>query len=191
MFGRFPTSKSILTLLALTTCSTTILVDASYADTPAQFNAQRLQIARVSRGLALLRQTVADLGKNIASARPAAVPTNVTTAPATSAPIGANKPTQSWETFDFYPGRSGEVVSYHNATGIGAAFRIREGGKLVQEYKLDFPFAERSAEQRVADAFMIQNCISDFNRVSKSDGGSFYIYVSSDPKIGLACTSTL
>lgn len=191
MFGKIPTTKSILALLALTTFSTTLLAESSYAETPAQFNAQRLQIARVSRGVALLRQTVADLGKKLTAAQPAAVPTSVAVAPETTPPIGGNKPTTGWNTFDFYPGRLGEAVSYHNQTGIGVAFRIKEGGKVVQEYNLNFPLGTRSAEQRTADAFMIQNCINDFHRVMKSDGGSFYINASSDPKIGLLCSSTL
>jgi len=103
--------------------------------------------------------------------------------------IGRNAPTKGWVTFDFFPGRRGEAVSYHNGASVGAVFRIREKGNLIQEYKLDFPFAERMIEQRAADIFMVQNCLAEFRRASEVDGGMFFIQASIDPAIGLVCSS--
>lgn len=198
MFGSLPTNKTILSLIALTTLSGASLIDAAHAQSSAKSSSQRLEITRIVRGLSALRLSVSDLSKQVANMKPAtstspvSAPTTSTPAPtpaAAQAPIGKNTPTDGWVTFDFYPGRIGEAVSYHNATGIGVAFRIRESGKLALEYKLNFPFSERTAEQRSADIFMIQNCINDFNRASKVDGGTFFIQASSDPKLGILCSA--
>lgn len=197
MFGSLSTTKTILSLLALTTISNALIVDVTHAQSSQAKASTRLEISRVVRGLAALRLTVDGLGKQLAHIKPGVVtapvasPTPAAVSAPIQAPIGKNQPTESWLSFDFYTGRVGEVVSYHNASGIGVAFRIREGGKLAQEYKLDFPFAERTADQKAADSFMIQNCITEFRRVSNVDGGIFFILASSDPKLGLLCSSTL
>jgi hypothetical protein len=200
MFGSLPTNKTFLSLLALTAISNSLIVDASHAQTSQAKTSTKLEITRVVRGLAALRQTVDGLSKQVANFKPTVMTAPVASPtpaapPATAvpvqAPIGKNQSTSSWVSFDFYTGRAGEVVSYHNASGIGVAFRIREGGKNVQEYKLDFPFAERTADQKIADSFMIQNCIGEFRRVSGIDGATFYIFASSDPKLGLLCSSSM
>ena len=185
-----PRNKAILSLLALATLTTAPLVaESAYAQESENKPSLRLQLAHVRRNLAMLKNGVTELSGRLGVQK--AVPTPAQSAPAQAqATIGKNTDTKGWITFDFYPGRTSEAVSYHNATSIGVAFRIREGGKLAQEYRLDFPFAERTPEQRAADIFMIQNCIADFHRVSSTDGGAFYIQASSDPKLGLLCSST-
>lgn len=199
MIGSLPSHKTFLSILALTTLSSSLVVDAAHAQSSAKSPSQRLEITRVVRGLAALRLTVSDLSKQVSTMKPTTVAAPVT-APSTVSPtptaapaqaaIGKNAPTNNWLSFDFYPGRIGQAISYHNATSIGVSFRILESGKVVQDYKLDFPLAERTAEQRSADAFMVQNCINDFTRASKVDGGTFFIQASTDPKIGLLCSST-
>lgn len=117
--------------------------------------------------------------------------TGTTTAP-TENVIGKNVSKPNYETFDFYDGRRGEVIVQHNGTGVLAWFRILEGSKVAQDYKLSFSFAGRSADQKTADTFMLQTCVDQFQRAADaSKGGSFYIYPSKDDSIGLLCSSTL
>ena len=198
MIGRSTAAKSFLALVAITTFSSALYLDAAHAESTSQ---TRANYARISRGLAKLSQGLTSLSTQIANQKPVVAVTpgvSVTPAPAViaapQAPIGKNQPTSSYISFDFYDGRVGEAISYHNDRGIGIAFRVRDRGASsgAQEYKLDFPFAERTAEQRTADSFMIQTCMSHFHRVADApNGGTFFINPNKDSKIGLLCSSQI
>lgn len=157
---------------------------------------ERLQqtVDQLTRSGADVRNNVTDVKISLGALNDkvtAVAKTGTTSAP-TENVIGTNVAKSNYESFDFYEGRRGEVIVQHNGTGVLAWFRILEGSKVAQDYKLSFSFAGRSADQKTADVFMLQTCISQFQRAADfTKGGTFFIYPSKDDAVGLLCSSTL
>lgn len=113
--------------------------------------------------------------------------------------IGNNKPTTNYVTFDVFPGRKGNAVANHSGTGVGARFfltdatvQIPENRRFKLEHTLFFPFEGRTADQKAADLHMISTCIQLYNQVlANPEGGSFYLLLNQDDKVGFACGTDL
>lgn len=106
--------------------------------------------------------------------------------------IGANTPTNGWLSMPFFEGRSGNAVLQRKTKGVGAAFRIYEGGKIVQEYSLTFPFKGRKADLKNTDFQLLTSCVQQFNSVAANPtGGDFYIQVNKDENLGVLCAANL
>jgi hypothetical protein len=112
-----------------------------------------------------------------------------TPTPAPGRVIAASEPTSTYIAFDKYETRRGQATVQHNNTGIVVWFRVLEGGKNVQEYKLNFPFAGRTDEQKVADTMVVSNCVSQFYRAFDATDGTFFVYASADDTLGVLCAS--
>lgn len=165
-----------------------------------QLQRMRLSLARIRRTVDTLtanntavKSGITDVKNSLVSLNQRVV-TGTSVAPtepsSSQAVIGSNKPFPSYITFDFYPGVRAEAVVQHKNTGVFIVFRTLEGSKILFEYKLDFSFEGRSADQKSADAMMITACLNHFHRAADAaNGGSFYIYPSSDDKLGLLCSS--
>ena len=167
-----------------------------------QLQRMRLSLARIRRTVDTLtanntavKSGITDVKNSLVSLNQRVV-TGTSVAPAepttSQTVIGSNKPSPAYMAFDFYPGVRAEAVVQHKNTGVFVVFRTLEGSKLLLEYKLDFSFEGRSADQKSADAMMISACLTHFHRAADAaNGGSFYIYPSSDDKLGLLCSSVV
>lgn len=165
-----------------------------------QLQRMRLSLARIRRKVDALTTTNTAVKNGISDVKSSLVTLNQrgitgnTTAPSTPSQnvIGSNKSSTTYMTFDFYPGIRPEAVVQHRGGGVLLSFRTYEGSKVVQEYKLDFPFEGRSEDQKSADAMMISVCLHNFHRAADApNGGSFYIHPSADDKLGLLCSSLI
>lgn len=167
-----------------------------------QLQRMRLSIARIRRTLDTLttnntavKSGISDVKSSLLTLNQRVITGN-TVAPTTPTPkssqpvIGSNKASTNYMTIDFYTGVREEAIVQHKNTGVVVSFRAYEGSKLLQEYTLDFSFEGRSSDQKTADAMMISACLQHFHRAADApNGGSFFIYPSSDDKMGLLCSS--
>lgn len=185
---------SICTLIAIAALSASAFLNVAHADSR---KSTSTSLARITRTLAKLNQGLNGLSSQIANQKPTVVTVPAPNEPQVTpsqGPIGKNNAGSSYMSFDFYEGRTAEAISYHNESGIGVVFHIREQGVtgFAQEYKLNFPFADRTPEQRLADTFMIQTCLTHFHRAADAPtGGTFFINPNKDSKIGLLCASVV
>lgn len=192
----------VLVLSCLLTASAAFAADAVVESQGSQQSLQQ-QMIKMRRSLALMRRSLAasraqseTVSKGISDVKNSL--STITqrvitgTSVSTQSVIGLNKPASNYLTFDFYPGVRGEAIVQHKDTGIMVWFRTAEGSKTLNEYKLGFSFEGRSADQKTADAMMLNACLTHFNRVSDApNGGSFYLYPSADNNTGLLCSSTI
>ena len=149
-------------------------------------------VTDVKNSLTVLNQRVGTGTTTGTSIAPTATPTPTPTQTPTPTPapvIASSAPTTTWISFDKYEGRRGQVVLQHNRTGLILVLKIMEAGKTVQEYKLNFPFAGRTADQKAADAMVINNCMNQFTRVFDAPDGTFFLYASTDDSFGFLCAS--
>lgn len=166
-----------------------------------QLKSMRKSLALIRRSMASLRKngdaantTLTEVKDSVATLNQRIVTGTLSEATPTPTPvpgrvIAASEPTSSYIAFDKYETRRGQATVQHSKTGIVVWFRILEGGKNVQEYKLNFPFAGRTADQKAADAMVINNCMSQFYRAFDATDGTFYIYASADDTLGVLCAS--
>lgn len=145
-------------------------------------------VTDVKNSLSTLNQRVSSGTVTGASTAPTATPTQTPT-PTPAPVIASSAATSTWIAFDKYQGRRGQVVVQHNNTGIVLSLKIMEAGKSVQEYKLNFPFAGRTADQKAADAMVINNCMTQFTRVFDAPDGTFFVNASTDDSLGILCAS--
>lgn len=166
-----------------------------------------LAIKSVDRQLAEMRRTIAYLRKNLASLRQnneaitkdvkevkttvgKALSSQINSETPTQPVIGKNASTTNYVAYDFYEGRRGDATVQHSDTGIAIRFRIFEGGKTAEERTLNFSFADRTNDQKAADALMISSCLTHFHRAADSKaGGTFFLNSNPDSKVGLLCSS--
>lgn len=185
---------SICTLIAIIALSASASLRVAHADSS---KSTSVSLARITRTISKLNKGLNDLSSKIANQKPTVVTVPAPNAPQVTpsqGPIGKNDAGASYMSFDFYEGRTAEAISYHNESGIGVVFHIREQGVagFAQEYKLNFPFADRTPEQRLADTVMIQTCLTHFHRAADAPaGGTFFINPNKDSKIGLLCSSVV
>ena len=166
-----------------------------------QLKSMRKNLALIRRSMASLRQNgetvkghLSDVKNSMASLNQRIVTGTISEVAPTPTPtpgrvIAASEPTSTYIAFDKYETRRGQATVQHNKTGIVVWFRILEGGKSVQEYKLNFPFAGRTAEQKAADTMVISNCVSQFYRAFDATDGTFFVYASADDTLGVLCAS--
>lgn len=165
-----------------------------------QLQSMRLSLARIRRTVDALTanntkvsNSISDVKNSLGSLNQRVI-TGTSVTPADPTPtqsvIGQNKTSSAYMTFDFYPGLVAEAIVQHKNTGVLVKFRTAENSKTVNEYTLDFSFVGRSSEQKAADTMMITACLNHFHRAADApNGGSFFIYPSSDDKVGLLCSS--
>jgi hypothetical protein len=149
-------------------------------------------VSDVKNSLTTLNQRVVSGTTTGSSLAPTTTPTPAPTqtpTPTAAPVIASSSPTSTWVAFDKYQGRTGQMIVQHNKAGVVLLLKIFEAGKSVQEYKLNFPFAGRSADQKAADAMVITTCMSQFARVFDAADGSFFINASTDDTVGILCAS--
>lgn len=166
-----------------------------------QLKSMRQSLTRIRRSMESLKQNGATVATNIsevksslASLSQRIVTGTITDATPTPTPgqarvIAASQPTSSYVAFDKYEGRRGQATVQHSKSGVVVWFRVLEGGKIVQDYTLNFPFAGRTADQKSADTMVINNCMSQFYRAFDATDGTFFIYASADDSLGVLCAS--
>jgi hypothetical protein len=151
------------------------------------------QLSQLTKEFKKVNASLDELKKKVASApgtTPVATPAPITGP--TQATVAANKTTSAYISFNVYPGISGNPMVAVDQTAAKASFILKEGGKISQRYDLSFPFANRTADQKQADQYIITNCVNLFQAVlANPEGGTFYIFPSADEKIGVACSNDL
>jgi len=208
MFATTPRGKWFVLftafVAALLFTTPTFAVDETQAlggfkiSTTRQLALLRRSVFYMRRSIASLRRRNDSLSQGITDVKSSLITLNQRVISGTSVEptnpqivIGANASASNYITFDFYPGVIAEAVAQHKGTGIVVMFKTKEGAKTLMEYKLELLFAGRTADQKAADAMMVNTCLTNFYRAADArNGGSFYIYPSADDKIGLACSST-
>ena len=143
-------------------------------------------VTDVKNSLTSLNQRVIASTTTGNTTAPAPAPTQ---SPAPALVIASSNPTSTWVSFDKYQGRTGQMIVQHNKAGVVLSLKVFEAGKSVQEYKLNFPFAGRTADQKAADGMVINTCMSQFARVFDATDGTFFINASTDDTVGILCAS--
>ena len=172
------------------------LTGASHAS--AQDLAKQIRGLRktVKEELSKPNQALATLAAKVSSSTATTTTTSTTTKSST---IANNKATTNYVSFDVFPGRRGNAVASHSGTGVGARFflteatvQIPENQRFKLEHTLFFPFEGRTADQKAADLHMISTCVQLYNQVlANPEGGTFYLLLNKDDKVGFACGSDL
>jgi hypothetical protein len=169
-----------------------LALGALFCTSPA--SAQTTETSTISTRLASLAKSVVHARKEVLQTRKdilqvfARLEASRSTATAGGPVIGNNTPNTSYESIDFYDGRTASPVMQHNVDGLTLALRVMESGKMAQEKVLKFTFEGRSADQKEADTLVLKTCLDLFLRAADKQS-TFFIQVNPDPKLGIMCAT--